>query len=117
MRFLLDEMLSGQIAAQLTLGGIDTIAVQDEEDLRQLEDPDIFAAGQAQQRVLVTYNRNDFLAIHADHVRRGLTHQGVVIVNNHRFPQRQPATMGRVIKGLQAVPGLALGESFLHWLQ
>lgn len=117
MKFLLDEMLTGEIAAQLNRRRIDTAAVQEDEELRQLEDPGVFAAAQKQQCAVVTYNRNDFLAIYNEYGQLQREHHGLVILNSRRFPQRQPATIGQIISGLAGFARTNPGPSFLHWLQ
>lgn len=117
MKLLLDEMLSGAIASALTLRGIDTVAVQDQEDLRQLSDDEIFAVAQQGQRAVVTYNRNDFLSIYDAYGRRLEEHHGLIVLNSRRFPQRRPATLGRIVTGLAQLATTEPGPSFLHWLQ
>ena len=117
MKLLLDEMLSGEIAAQLNRRKIDTVAVQEQEELRQLEDPAVFAAAQEQQRAVVTYSLGDFMAIFNDYAQHQQEHHGLVLLNSSRFPQRQPATIGQIIIGLVLLAKTDPGPSFLHWLQ
>jgi len=76
------------------------VVVQDNEELRQLEDAVAFAAAQEQQPTVVTYNRNDFLAIHNEYAQREQEHHGLVLLDSRRFPQRQPAAIGQIIGGL-----------------
>jgi hypothetical protein len=51
---LLDEMFSPAIAAELSKGGHDVIAVADRPDLRSKSDEEIFAWASTQQRWLLT---------------------------------------------------------------
>jgi len=69
-------MLSGAIASALDARDIDTVAVQDQENLHQLDDEAIFTLAQQRQRALVTYNRNDFLAIYNAYGQRLEEHRG-----------------------------------------
>lgn len=118
LKYLLDEMLSGTIATQLVTRGVDTFAVQDRPELRQLEDPDVFAFAQSEQRTVVTYNRDDFLEIERLYVERGEEHHGLIVLNSHRFPQRQPSTLGHLVKSLAAFASdHASGFTAVHWLQ
>lgn len=117
MKLLLDEMLSGAIASALNLRGIDTVAAQDQEDLRQLDDDAIFAVAQQGQQAVVTYNRNDLLSIYDAYGQRLEEHHGLIILNSRCFPQRHSATRGRIVIGLAQLAGTEPGPSFLHWLQ
>jgi predicted nuclease of predicted toxin-antitoxin system len=96
-RFLLDEDLdptAAEVARGLALDvvsvhEIDHLGLSDEEQLR-------FAA--AEGRILLTHNRDDFLALTTEFYRRGAPHRGVLIVtaglpNNH--PERLAHAMAR----------------------
>jgi hypothetical protein len=116
VKLLLDEMLPTLIAEQLRDRGADVSAVQERVELRGLADPDLFVVAQREQRAIVTYNRDDFLALDRQYRAEGRGHHGVVILNPSRFPQG-PATIGPLIA--------AIGElcnappqypAFVHWL-
>ena len=115
MKLLLDEMISGKVADRLRDRGFDVAAVTEDPALRGLSDTDIFAAAQLQGRAIVTYNRDDFLAIVRSYGHSGAEHHGLVIVNPTRHPNNQFSrladSLGRLIKGEEPYP------SFLVWLQ
>lgn len=118
MRLLLDEMLSAVIAEQLRARGQDVVAVSERADLRGMPDRELFALVQEDRRAVVTYNRDDFLELDRQYRQAGQEHAGVVIVHPRHFPQRQPASIGRLVTALEAL--LASGPpypSFVHWLQ
>lgn len=115
MRLLLDEMLPAAIAEQLRDSGHDVVAVNERPELRGLPDPELFERAQREGRAVVTYNRDDFLALDREYRRAGREHQGVVILNPRRFPQRA-ATIGALVTSLGAL--LETGPpypSFVHW--
>ncbi len=117
MKLLLDEMLSGRIAEQLRGRGCDVAAVDEHADLRGLSDPDLFDHAQQEERAIITYNREDFLALDREYHGRGRNHCGIVILHPRRFPQGA-ATIGRIIAALDAfvVEGQPY-PGFIHWLQ
>ena len=117
MKLLLDEMLSASIAEQLRKRGHDATAVEDSPTLRGLADPDLFDQAEQDGRVLVTYNREDFLALDRTYRDRGRDHHGLVILHPRRFPQGA-ATTGALIVALSTF--ISAGPpypSFVHWLQ
>ncbi len=117
MRLLLDEMLSAVIAEQLRDRGHDVIAVDESPSLRGLPDPDLFDHAQPEGRALVTYNRDDFLALDRAYCDRGSEHNGIVILNPRRFPQGA-GTIGALVAALVAF--ISSGPpypSFVHWLR
>lgn len=117
MKLLLDEMLPAAIAYQLRGRGHDTDAVAERPELRGLADPDLFAHAQQEARAIVTYNRDDFLALDRSYRDQGRGHHGIVILNPNRFPQGPPTT-GPLIASLDALATTGPPyPSFVHWLQ
>lgn len=117
MKLLLDEMLSGRIAEGLRQHGNDTVAVEESANLRGLSDSDLFAHAQELERAIVTYNREDYLALDREYQSREHPHHGIVILHPRRFPQGD-ASMGKLIAALSSF--VEAGEpypSFIHWLQ
>jgi Domain of unknown function (DUF5615) len=115
VKLLLDEQISGKVAERLREQGVDAVAVAEEISLRGLSDPDVFEIAQAQERAVVTYNRDDFEAILRKCVELGREHHGLVIVHPVRFPSRD---FGRVSKALKRLADRGgLGRSFVAWLQ
>lgn len=117
MRLLLDEMLSAGIAEQLQSRNHDVLAVDKTPELRGLPDPDLFAQAQGQGRAMVTYNRDDFLALDREYRSRQQEHHGIVILHPRRFPQGT-ASIGALVAALSIfVEAGAPYPSFIHWLQ
>ncbi len=85
--------------------------------LRGLADPDLFDYAQQDGRAIVTYNREDFLALDRAYQTHGREHHGIVILNPRRFPQGG-ATTGALIAALAAFDAAgAPYPGFIHWLQ
>jgi hypothetical protein len=117
VKLLLDEMLAAGIAEQVRGRGHDALAVDETPELRGLADPDLFAQAQEQERAIVTYNREDFLALDREYRSRQREHHGIVILHPRRFPQGA-ASIGPLVTALanfvEAGPPY---PSFIHWLQ
>lgn len=117
MKLLLDEMLPARIAEQLRERGHDTLAVEADPSLRGLTDPDLFAHAQHERLAVVTYNREDFLALDREYRSRGSEHHGIVILHPRRFPQG-PSSVGPLVRALTGLADAgAPYPSFVRWLQ
>lgn len=117
MKLLLDEMLSASVAEQLRRRGHDVIAVDEHGELRGLGDADVFRHAQESGRAVVTYDREDFLALDRQYRHEGRDHHGLVILNPRRFPQGK-GSIGPLVASLEQF--LRAGDaypSFVHWLQ
>ena len=96
-RFLLDEDLN-PTAAEVAQGlGLDAVSVH-EIDRLGLSDEEQLRFAAAEGRILLTRNRDDFLALTTEFYRRGAPHRGVLIVTaglpNNR-PERLAHAMAR----------------------
>lgn len=117
MKLLLDEMVSGVVAEQLRARDRDVEAVCERRELRGLVDEEVFEYAQAQRLALVTYNRDDYLEIDRRFRAQNRPHDGIVILNQRRFPQGA-ASIGALVSSLgHLVDTGAPYESFIHWLQ
>jgi hypothetical protein len=117
VKLLIDEMLSASVAEQLRQRGHDVIAVDEHRELRGLSDADVFKHAQDGGRAVVTYDREDFLAIDRQYRGEGRDHHGLVILNPRRFPEGK-RTIGPLIASLEQL--INAGDpypSFVHWLQ
>ncbi len=114
MKLLLDEQISGRVAERLRTRGHDVIAVAERAALRGSSDIEVFDLAQAEDRVVVTYNRDDFLQIAREIGARNASHAGLVIVHPRRLPNnelaRLAAALDSLIRELRPYPG------FVHWL-
>lgn len=100
-KLLLDEMLSGDIAAQLRATGHDVIAVVEDPALIGTPDEELLAHAAANGRCLVTANVRDFAAINASWSSRGRSHAGLVYIVNRVFPSDR-SFVGAVVTALEA---------------
>jgi Domain of unknown function (DUF5615) len=115
VKLLLDEQISGKVAARLRERGGDVIAATDDPGLRGLSDPDLFEVAQEQGRALLTYNRVDFEPITRSFAHAGREHHGLVLIHPTRFPGSEFTRLTAAIDDL--LDGPDLGMSFLIWLQ
>lgn len=117
MRLLLDEMLPAAIARQLRSRGHDVTAVDELIELRGLPDDELLEHAQRDARAIVTYNRDDFLALDARYRHAGRDHHGIVILNPRRFVQSSQ-TIGALVTSLEAfVTADPPYPGFVHWLR
>jgi uncharacterized protein YbjT (DUF2867 family) len=115
VKLLLDEQISGKVAARLRERGHDVAAATEDPSLRGLRDPDLFEAAQKQGRALLTYNRVDFEPITREFARESREHHGLVLIHPTRFPSSDFTRLTAAAEGL--LEGPDLGMSFLVWLQ
>ena len=80
VRFLLDEMLSPEIARQLRSRSIDADAVAARPDLVGRADDHVLAVAATEGRCLVTANIADFAALDATWRAEGREHAGILLV-------------------------------------
>ncbi len=99
-RLLLDEMLSGDIAAQLRANGHDANAVVEDPALVGTADQELLAHATSGGRCLVTANVRDFASIHASWSSRGRSHAGLVYIVNKVFPSDR-AFVGAIVAALE----------------
>jgi hypothetical protein len=101
VKLLLDEMYTASVAGALReQHGQDAISVRVRSDLRGRPDEDVFAAAQAEGRVVVTENVRDLRPIALEWEAEGRLHHGVVFTTNRRFPRARPRTVGRLVSAL-----------------
>ncbi|MGH9114396.1 MAG: DUF5615 family PIN-like protein [Acidimicrobiales bacterium] len=89
---ILDEMLSGVIAAQLRARGHDAVAVVEDAALAGLTDDEVLAAAASAGRALVTANIKDFVPLDQRYKAAGRTHPGLVLISSKAFPQDRSYT-------------------------
>ena len=104
MRLLLDEMYPATLAQHLRARGHDVVSVHD-ADYQHLEgvpDAEVFAAAIAAERALVTENVADFRRLESDALGRDAPSPRLIFTPNRRFPRGQAATLGRLVRTLDA---------------
>lgn len=118
MKLLLDELWWPELAAQLRERGHDVVAVQERPDLLGKDDERIFAVAQVEGRAILTEDPA-FRGIAAMRIHSGMTHHGLIMTSNSRFPRGEPRTLGRLVKVLDALltahPGDDAFENREHW--
>jgi predicted nuclease of predicted toxin-antitoxin system len=100
-RFLLDEMFSPAVAAELRVLGHDVIAVADRPDLRSKSDEEVFAWASADERWLLTENVKDFRPIMLRALQAGTPGCGLLFTSSRAFP-RSRKNPGPLIRALHA---------------
>lgn len=99
---LLDEMLSGDIAAQLRTRGHDVIAVIEDAALPGTPDEELLAHATSVGRCLVTMNVRDFASINSSWNSRGRSHAGLIYLVNRVFPNDR-SFVGAVVTALASM--------------
>lgn len=106
MKLLLDEMLPPTIAKRLREEhGRDVVAIAERDELRGLQDADIFRIAQEEERTIVTENVRDFRPIAREWQAMGRVHFGLVLTTNRRFPRARSRTAGRLVRALSDLIG------------
>ncbi len=105
MRLLLDEMYSPSLAAELRARGHDVVSVHDPGHGPTVgaSDTDVLAAAQREERALVTENVRDYRPLEIGVLADGSHHAGLVYTSNRQFPRGDPATLGRLVRALDAL--------------
>lgn len=94
-RFYLDEDVPAG-AAEVGRGlGLDVVAARDAQASVPQDDPIHLQAAASDRRVIVTYNRNDFILATRDAFAAGLPHAGVLILTA-KLP-RDPARIAHAL--------------------
>jgi hypothetical protein len=110
-KVLLDEMLSGDIAAQLRAKGHDAAAVVDDPALIGTPDEALLTHATSGGRCLVTANVHDFAAISPAWSSRGRSHAGLVYIVNRAFPSDR-SFVGAIVTALDVM--LVAGQLPAH---
>lgn len=101
-KLLLDEMLSGDIAAQLRAKGHDATAVVEDRALVGTPDEELLAHATSNGRCLVTANVHDFAAISSSWSSRERDHAGLIYIVNRLFPSDR-SFVGAIVTALDEV--------------
>ncbi len=110
-RLLLDEMLSGEIATQTKLSGIDALALVTEVELRGMPDSKVLELARSQSRILVTANIRDFEFLNILWLAEARIHSGILYINskayrrNLRFPLTTQVTCHYYLLNSLETPG------------
>lgn len=94
-------MLSGAIAAQLEDRSHDAVAVHERQDLRGTADHQVLQLAAAENRVVVTANIADFVALDRVWRQQGKPHAGILLISTATFPQDR-SFIGAIVTALDA---------------
>jgi len=86
MKLYLDEHISPLLAAILLERGIDCLTARDAGMLGDSDDAQLRYAT-AHRRVLVTFNRKDFLALASQWAENGRAHAGLIVSKQAAVPE------------------------------
>jgi hypothetical protein len=111
LKFLVDEMFPVEVAVALReRHGVDAASVRELPELRGRDDLEVFLAGQAERRAVVTENVRDFRPLAREWERAGRVHFGLVLTTNRRFPRARPRTLGHLVSVLAKLAATAGSE-------
>jgi predicted nuclease of predicted toxin-antitoxin system len=103
VKLLIDEMWEQELARQLRLRGYDVVSVHEREDLAAKSDDVVFAAAQAEGRVVVTENRGDFRRLAQQMFSGGRSHCGLIFSSTRALSRHRRGALGRVVTALSAM--------------
>lgn len=99
MRLLLDEHYSPTIAEQLRNRGHDVVAVRERDDLRGLDDRELWKRASAEGRAVMTEDVADFMPLAREAAAAGERHFGVIFTSPRSLP-RGTGTIGVYVERL-----------------
>lgn len=118
MRLALDHHYSRLIAEQLRISGYDVVAAI-ERDWAAEDDEPLLTFCAAEQRVLLTNNVSDFMAIARRWMAEGRSHAGLIFTSDTSLPRTRDM-IGRYVELLDALlVENATDDAFtdrIHWL-
>ena len=115
MKLLLDEMLDPSIAAELRARGHDVVAVAERPDLRTQPDRAILAAAEAEDRIVVTEDR-DYRRLGAERVLADRSYPAVIFTDDRSWPRANRRTLGRLVTALDKLLTSGATIEGEHWL-
>ena len=91
LRLYLDEdAMSAAFVRALAASGVDVSTAAD-AGMRGRTDEEQLTVAASLGRTLYTFNARDFARLHADWLRQGRLHAGIIIVNDQRMPVGEQA--------------------------
>ena len=115
MRLLLDEMLSPSIATELRARGHDVVAVVERPDLRGQPDHVILAVADAEDRVVVTEDR-DYRRLGVERALAGAPYPALILTDDRSWPRGNRRTVGRLVNALDDLLTSGVAIEGEHWL-
>lgn len=110
IRLYLDRDVTKKLAEDLCKRGFDVLSTQ-QAGLDQASDREQLEFARGQQRVILTYNISDFVALHREWQQAGKEHWGIVI--SEQFPnKRYGELLKRTLNLLDAVTANEIKGTF-----
>jgi hypothetical protein len=98
--FLLDADVPPVLADALRKSGYDVLAASGDPAMGALSDADLLAEATRQDRVVVTFNVVDFVALTQDLARADRAHAGVILIHSRTFKRSDVGGMARALDAL-----------------
>ena len=97
-------MYAPAVAVELRARGHDVLSVHEIDPvLVGASDAEVLSAAVSAERVLVTENVRDFRPLEIAILEGGDHHHGIVYTSDHQFPRGKPATIGDLVRALDAL--------------
>lgn len=110
-------MITHVVAVRLRDRGLDVIAVSERPELRSLPDNELLDLMVIDHRTVVTYNRDDYLALDRQMKAAGKDHAGIIILSPKRFQPGGPKTIGSLVTALEKFLSTGITwPGFVLWL-
>jgi hypothetical protein len=98
--FLLDADVPPVLADALRKSGYNALAASGDPALGALSDADLLAEATRQDRIVVTFNVVDFVALTQDLMRADRIHAGVILIHSRTFKRSDAGGMARSLDAL-----------------
>lgn len=113
---MLDVHISGPgVGRELERRGHDVLAVDQSQALRELEDPELLALAESQERILITSNVGDFIEEATSWAIVGKSHAGCIMVA-YQISKERYGTLIRQLENLLADTTQSGWRDKIEWL-
>lgn len=107
LKLLVDEcILDKLLVSKLKEAGHDVLTVVDAALIRK-PDHAVFEAAIAMERMLITINCSDFVALHEAKIAKRATHPGILLVYRYNVPSKELSHMD-IIKAIANLEGTGI---------
>jgi CO dehydrogenase/acetyl-CoA synthase alpha subunit len=110
-----DDCADADVIRELRRRGCDVVRATD-VGMRGKPDADHLKMAAGQGRALVTSNQGDFMELHAQAMRVGASHAGIVIITQRRWSAGEQTRRLVALQGQRTAPDMIDQVEFLsHW--
>jgi hypothetical protein len=105
-----EDSMDHKLVRALQVRGLDVTSALDEQ---MLEHPDAEHLDYAAQlgRVLFSFNRGDFYALHTQYLSVGKSHAGIILANQQQY------TVGEQMRRILRLASVRSAEDMRNWLE